>query len=580
MPENTSIVLQDGTLEIAGSAFSGCTGLTSVIIPNSVTNIGDWAFYGCSSLTSVTIPNSVTSIGGYVFENCTGLTSIEIPNSVTSIGDYAFYECSGLTSIEIPNSVTSIGYRAFEGCSGLKSVELGDHLMNIGSSVFPSSAKLYAKRGSKTLLALWNGKYLSTYETGTETVLPPPTLSVDSVTQMTASVSVKNFYKEYTNTLNGENIDKETYVFMAPYPEYKGTVTLKVTKDDVTYSPNVVSFTTQSVKPTGGNSQSSASSLSVKAPYTHGDANVTSQTLALNGATVEGDSIFQSGLKPGTSYLLTYTIVVDERYTYTGSLSLRTMSMNFTTLQPKVVSEGNVVVGATSNLDEAETNVGFEWRRTDWTDDFQSNTAGAYLYQGTMEGYIRNMNTNYLWKYRPYYEANDGSRHYGSWVGIDPTNTSWFEPTVHTYAQYIIEANTAKVKGYVMRGSDNIESQGFKYWKATASASEGRRAPSSAITVEASGQVMETRLTGLDYETTYYYVAFVKTSEGETYYGEEQSFTTGEDLTGINELPMDNGQTAMPEGSYDLNGRRLARMQKGINIIRMSDGTTKKVMLK
>ncbi|GHT14106.1 hypothetical protein AGMMS4956_11330 [Bacteroidia bacterium] len=62
MPANTSITVQEGTLEIAGGAFSGCSGLTSVTIPNSVTSIGDMAFYYCRGLTSVTIGNSVTAL--------------------------------------------------------------------------------------------------------------------------------------------------------------------------------------------------------------------------------------------------------------------------------------------------------------------------------------------------------------------------------------------------------------------------------------------------------------------------------------------------------------------------------------
>ena len=47
MPNNTSITIKDGTVGIAGSAFSGCSGLTSITIPNSVANIGEWAFYSC-----------------------------------------------------------------------------------------------------------------------------------------------------------------------------------------------------------------------------------------------------------------------------------------------------------------------------------------------------------------------------------------------------------------------------------------------------------------------------------------------------------------------------------------------------
>jgi len=98
-------------------------GCNNTVIPNSVTSIGDYAFNDCSGLPSITIPNSVKSIGERAFYGCSGLTSVTIPNNVTSIGWYAFSDCSGLTSVTIPNSVTSIGYKAFNGCSGLTLVE-------------------------------------------------------------------------------------------------------------------------------------------------------------------------------------------------------------------------------------------------------------------------------------------------------------------------------------------------------------------------------------------------------------------------------------------------------------------------
>jgi hypothetical protein len=191
-----------------------------------------------------------------------------------------------------------------------------------------------------------------------------------------------------------------------------------------------------------------------------------------------------------------------------------------TTQQPKVINVGNVIVAAESNLDDEETNVGFEWRRTDWTDEFESNSGTAYLYEGKMEGYIRNLYTEKLWKYRPYYESDSGNRYYGEWVGIDPTNTSYFEPTVHTYAQINVTGNRAEVKGYAMRGTDNVQSQGFMYWQNNTSVSLRRRAtsvPGGAMVVNASGYVMTATLEDLEYEATYNYMAFVTPSEGETF---------------------------------------------------------------
>lgn len=181
-----------------------------------------------------------------------------------------------------------------------------------------------------------------------------------------------------------------------------------------------------------------------------------------------------------------------------------------------------------------------------------------------------------------------GTYYYGDWVGLDPTNTSYFEPTVHTYVSISIEGNTALVKGYALTGTDKVTVQGFKYWKSVAGA-KGREGmnlvsaiPSDAMTVEASGQVMTANLTGLDYNSTYHYVAFVTTSEGDTYYGEEQVFETGDDPTGIKDIYSEPSEKELATviARYNMNGQLIATPQKGVNILRMSDGSVKKVYVK
>lgn len=99
----------------------------------SVTAIGDSAFYRCNKVTSVTLPNSIKSIGEYAFFNCP-ITSIEIPNHIISIGTSAFC-LSNLASVNIPNSVVSIGSHAFLGCE-MTSVIIPRSVNNLGYGVF------------------------------------------------------------------------------------------------------------------------------------------------------------------------------------------------------------------------------------------------------------------------------------------------------------------------------------------------------------------------------------------------------------------------------------------------------------
>ena len=128
MPENTSITIDEGTLCIAGSAFSSCSGLVSVTIHNSVKSIGDDAFSDCSGLTKVTINSNAIASKAYSSSSTIGkifgsqVKEYIFGDDVKSIGSYAFSGCSTITSITIPNNVTSIGESVFSGCSKLTEV--------------------------------------------------------------------------------------------------------------------------------------------------------------------------------------------------------------------------------------------------------------------------------------------------------------------------------------------------------------------------------------------------------------------------------------------------------------------------
>lgn len=473
-----------------------------------------------------------------------------------------FHYCSGLTSVTIPEGVISIGERAFEYCGRLKSITIPSSVTGIGKDAFSHC--------SRTICLNWNTIWSDCKEIfGTSVncfILGEDVTSIDSyafsgcsgLTSITIPSSVTSIGTDAFKYCNNLTYHVEGGSYASLWAHSQGLPCSE---------PFVKGY--------------SRTASSIRLGFYPFAENVHVSSFTVNGKEMLSSdySVTMLGLQPNNNYTIQYVVRTDAR-TFTFTEEYTTDPLTLTAEQPKVISVGNVVVSAQSNLDDAEENVGFEWRRTDWTDDFASNSGEAYLFDGMMEGYIRKLYAEKLWKYRPYYEAGDGTRYYGEWVGIDPTNTSYFEPTVHTYATVEVKGSTAAVKGYVQRGTDDVAEQGFAYWKTEAGAKgreDARRIssiPDDATTVVARGKVMTATLTGLEAGTEYTYVAYVITDEGETFYGEEQTFRT-DVATGIEETTAAPVQRAVPQGVFNLSGQRLSAPQKGLNII-----NGKKVLVK
>lgn len=161
----TSLELPTGLTSIGTNAFCWCTNLTSLQLPYNLTIIDNGAFLHCTGLTSLELPSGLTSIRAYAFSECSGLTSLKLPLGITSIGYHAFGDCSGLTSLQFPSNLTSIDMGAFEGCSGLTSVSLPSGLNVISTGTFagcynlksvqlPSDVKSIAREAFKNCTGL------------------------------------------------------------------------------------------------------------------------------------------------------------------------------------------------------------------------------------------------------------------------------------------------------------------------------------------------------------------------------------------------------------------------------------------
>ncbi len=134
-----TLKLPSSLTEIGISAFLNCKYFTSLELSNALSVIPGSAFKGCVGLSgSLVIPNSVTEIGENAFSGCTGFNgSLKLSSKLGKIGQYAFYNCTGFTgSLKLPSSLTEIGFSAFFGCKNFTSLELSNALSVIPGTAF------------------------------------------------------------------------------------------------------------------------------------------------------------------------------------------------------------------------------------------------------------------------------------------------------------------------------------------------------------------------------------------------------------------------------------------------------------
>jgi len=140
--------------------------------------IGGW-FAGLSNIREVVIGEEVTAIGGTAFYNFYQMTNVDIPNSVTSIGSHAFSGCKGLKNIVIPSGVTNIGEQAFQGCSQLTSVVIPDGVTSIGKETFEGCEKLTNAIISNNVVNIGERAFANCSSL-TSVVIPPSVTSIDN----------------------------------------------------------------------------------------------------------------------------------------------------------------------------------------------------------------------------------------------------------------------------------------------------------------------------------------------------------------------------------------------------------------
>lgn len=116
------IKIPDTVIEIADSAFEGCSTISSIILGTNTKVIGTKAFYNCTSLATIEFNQKLESIGAYCFYKDTKLSgkSFEIPKTVNFVGNYAFYNTGIVNLTFVSKNAPTIEKNTFAGMSSLK----------------------------------------------------------------------------------------------------------------------------------------------------------------------------------------------------------------------------------------------------------------------------------------------------------------------------------------------------------------------------------------------------------------------------------------------------------------------------
>lgn len=627
--------------KISSYAFCYERTVTSVSIPNTVKEIGINAFLDCWSLKTLTIPESVTEFGNDPFGGCT-LNPLVIKTK--NVEDYSkvfsrlkaesvvctyeseipkispyYHNVQDLEApyrIDIINTyIKGVKFKLMPNIFQTGSYKVQGVTVN-GRSVLPDDDSIYFAKGldassivdidlicgdeegaSKTIttyakLKSANARLSPGYPTHTTMTYYVSASMDETAVPISANVCIYNPSNQAIYSSENMKNGAAKVVFTGLWPGVKysmssyrnPTVTVEY-EDGTTCNASIDNgFQTREITVKYVDEEITPTTYHGRYELVKGDYQLNEIALYVNRNNVVEEvdltgtnEIYLSGLDPDTR--ISFSIAGTSTTNY-----VQTTPLKFTMLQPKCVSSTCAIVAAETNISDEETNIGFQWKKYDAPESLAPKEAYAAIYDGVLEGYLKNLQSTSYYNVRAFYKTKEGRYYYSDWVTFDPSDFSYFDPTVHTYPIMAVTGSTATVRGYVLAGTEDITEQGFEYWKSNGGAVKSKLAKKSIstsvediYTVLASGQVMQVVLDGLEPTSTYICRAFVRTESG-TIYGEEQVFTT-DVLTGLDKMEVDKN---VPEiiGYYDLSGRRLVDKQCGLNIIRYSDGTSRKIIVK
>ncbi len=579
---------------IAREAFRNCTALTMFTIPSTITLVGEYAFEGCTSLTTVIMEDGTDDlcfrtgsleytedgdidaddcyptfygsglttvylgrnltyqawnltkengqpVGGYVdyhmspFRESTTLESMTFGDHITALPEFLFSYCSALTDMTIPEQVTEVGRCAFEGCHNMANlVSLNPEPPVCGKTVFhdfplTSCVLIVPDEGSITSYSTadqWedfaNIAQIAASEEGTKFYVDGIYYEVVSPDDLTCEV-----------TWGGESETSGT-------ERYVGDMTIPEEVEYLAITYTVVGIGSHAFYAcndlTGISFPESVSYISDYAFYgtALSEMNIPETITATLGEGAFGSCAALSEVTlPSTTDTLPAYVFAD-----CTALADITLPETVTTVGDGAFS-GCTALASITSLNPTHPSASA-------TAFSGVNTGDCALY--VLVGSYDDYSSADVWK--EFYVVEMTS------FSIETLEATNVGETSATLNAIIIEAY-----------DDPLLEKGFEYGSDNSNA--------KTVAVEDSSREISLAVEDLSANTYYIFRAYAVMSDGSIVYGDRMNFTTGTD--GIDSVSANSEGV---EGIYSVGGQKLNTTMKGVNIVRMSDGTTKKVLAK
>lgn len=604
-----NINLQDTKISsISNYAFYGCSSLENLVLPNTVTSIGRSAFSGCNSLKTIVIPSSVNTIEDafsgvknayiYLYNN-----HISSPNFMSYIdntniifcspseysyllsktnasnGDWggSFYDINSKESFPliIEKHYSSIKFKfQLQDNTSISSVKWNnENLIPDNNGIFIINN--YTGRGN---LTVQYSNDSNEYQYSLSTLIPKIYISDNRSTQISLGFNI-NFSTDDESQPSsvGVEIDGKGEYFANEHgyveilnlkPETSYKVTPFAIYNGVKFKGNTSSYKTSGFNLTISVKSVGASYISAVGSYKENGEHVTNYgfTLEKNNTVRFNDDIqFKSyRLNPNTKYKIYFGIETSSNGRYWVEKEITTSDIIWENMQSTAVSLSAARLKVEVNCDSL-CSTGFEWRRIDSPDLIPSTKVACPTINNSLQGVLNNLNPDVYYKFRPYYISDETKIYYGKWSGIFTGDANvYFAPEVYTYMPSI-SSNNVTLSGFVLPGTDEIESQGFEIRLSNSNS----RGENGWQIYNISGIFMQTsiELPNGDYE-----VRTFANTKNNTIYGEIISFSIG-DNSGVDEVFMDSSnifEIKLNNRAISLSSNRLENTISEISIYDIS----------